>query len=353
MHNDKTRSIENPSEKEPFQSIFVIKKSQQLKGFLMNFLRSCKNAIIVFFFKVIKHFFQKNPQFYYGNYYGSHSSVVLFIKNLLTPRRYFEKTIYGRTFLPALKGKSGPNLMSKSYYKEFSENGILLLDSYRPDIADKLMAKYQQKLQIDPKNEYVRVYPEEHDEDLVSLVGDELLTSLFSAHLNRQPYLRMNTPIELTYPSIDDVDSRNFNPEIKLGAFWHFDTINMLQFHFILEDLSENDTCMIYALKSHRKNNATVCSEDRWFSEEYVTSNYEIKKCIGKKGTVIVFDPNGLHRLRPMRNSKRFLMHVNVTPGNGHLSDVDPSYKVRLSQKTWSNLSSNQKEFYSKAAIQI
>jgi len=55
-----------------------------------------------------------------------------------------------------------------------------------------------------------------------------------------------------------------------------------------------------------------------------MNDNFEIIPCIGESGTLVIFDPNGLHRLDLKLNTFRTHLHLNFLPGN----DVVENSKV-------------------------
>ena len=102
---------------------------------------------------------------------------------------------------------------------------------------------------------------------------------------------------------------------ISLADHWHVDHSVLLNVHVILDDLSENDTCMEYIPYSHNYANMAVP-----YSDEVVSSlNINPIKCVGKKGTVYMHQGNTMHRLNPKVNSNRLLLHFEFTAGSNVL----------------------------------
>ena len=60
---------------------------------------------------------------------------------------------------------------------------------------------------------------------------------------------------------------------------------------------------------------------DWFYSDKYVREKYKTFCANGKKGTVVLFDSNMLHRAYPGTGGRRENLHINFTPGN-HLRDT-------------------------------
>jgi hypothetical protein len=73
---------------------------------------------------------------------------------------------------------------------------------------------------------------------------------------------------------------------------------------------------MLYAKGSHKLHHKNITEADRNYSDDEVRQNFEILKCIGKKGSIIIFDPNGIHKLQMIPNASRMHLHLNFTLGN-------------------------------------
>jgi hypothetical protein len=93
---------------------------------------------------------------------------------------------------------------------------------------------------------------------------------------------------------------------------WHIDTPNLLSFHVLLNDTDENGTRMLYAKGSHRSIRAVAGIR----TEESVLRRFSIFNCCGPKGTLYIFDNNGLHRPHAVANSMRATFEFYFTPGN-------------------------------------
>lgn len=134
------------------------------------------------------------------------------------------------------------------------------------------------------------------------------LISLLGKMYSQQPYYR-NQPIVQTYSF-----SKEHSEDI--AGKWHIDGgLNQITFMLLINDLTENDTHMQFAIKSVNKNHK-ILDRNR-INGKKIESEYEIMKCIGKAGTLFIFQGGmGFHRAVYKKSSTRSVYHVNFTPGH-------------------------------------
>jgi hypothetical protein len=139
------------------------------------------------------------------------------------------------------------------------------------------------------------------------------LISLLGKMYRQQPFYR-NQPIVQTY-SYSDKHSED------IAGKWHIDGgLNQITFMLLINDITEDDTHMQFALKSSHKNHKTLKRSE--MSGKEIESEFEIMKCIGKAGTLYVFQGGmGFHRAVYKKSSTRSVYHVNFTPGHDIQND--------------------------------
>ena len=98
------------------------------------------------------------------------------------------------------------------------------------------------------------------------------------------------------------------------SSIFHTDGYRQVSAMLLLNDLDKNDIHMEYCLKSHKDLPPTF-DRDRILQEK-VSQVFQIKKLIGKKGDIFIFDATGLHRAFHnldvgLKNDYRALIHQN------------------------------------------
>jgi hypothetical protein len=146
---------------------------------------------------------------------------------------------------------------------------------------------------------------------LFSFFTNPRLISLVSEYYGRQAYYR-NLPV-FTQTSVPD--NYATDPTYKFHVDYGLRQVSLMM---LLSDVTESDTHMQYALKSHLDRLPQSMVEDRFsYSDEIVEKKYSLLPLIGKRGTLFIFDAgNGLHRAFPKPNSHRRILHMNLTSGH-------------------------------------
>ena len=306
----------------------------------MNFFRTIiiKNLSLLISYpthKILKILFLKNTSFFYSRYLNSDALIVLILKNIANPKRFFTKLKYGTVkFLPnsLLSGSESPRNPSledkaENYVKKLKRDGFLILNSAHPEIADYILKKHKyfsssQEKKID---EYKNLILDIYDEKISELIVNPLYLSIMSGYYNhRQPFLRTAPVIKITSPLSKRVPtSEALENRSNINCDWHFDTVNMLQIHLLLDDVTEKDTHMLLASGSHLSHRVNLTPRDYCYSDEYVSKKYEIVPVIGKKGTLIIWDSNAIHCANPIPGTTRLHLQTLFTPGNDMLVDLN------------------------------
>jgi len=308
------------------------------------------NAIRVFFNQLIKIIFLRNSKYFYSRYLNSDLLPVSILKNLIAPKRFFLKIKYGSIkFLPSslIAGELKPadlNLDSKAYdyVKKLKDEGLVVFDSAHPELADYINIKYKHFFDsIKPSDQYENLMLNNFDNKLSQLIANPLYLSIMAGYYNnRQPYLRGAPAIKCTSPISPRVPTRELlNARSKFNCDWHYDTVNMLQIHFFLHDLTDRDTHMLLALKTHLHHRVNLTSKDYCYSDEYINDHYKIMPIVGKKGTVVIWDSNAIHCANLIPQKARSFIQVLYSPGNDMLTKIYGSnYGIRTGERDLSKL---------------
>lgn len=140
------------------------------------------------------------------------------------------------------------------------------------------------------------------------LFFNEGICSLLFHYYGRQPYYRNN--ILLKTQEILSSHVKHFQ-----GKFHVDGGLRQLSFMMLLNDITEQDTHMEYAIGSHQtEGHGTL---DRFkYNDSDILTKYPIFKLIGKRGDFFLFDAgNGFHRAVYKEGTVRRILHMNVTSG--------------------------------------
>ncbi|MBI1202257.1 MAG: hypothetical protein GC182_07080 [Rhodopseudomonas sp.] len=278
----------------------------------------------------------KNKDIYYGRYKGTSDTFPLLVKNLMDPFRFLRKVRYGQVpLLPQFMqaGRPYPKAFDKyiedanlmGHFETFRDTGLTVIPEYFPaakcdaliealDIADAFTGEadaYKAADLILQLNELT-----------LSFWLDMPLVAILGKYLQRFPYARNYPNVSVANPNFDSLPTRKVNTphDISLNVGWHFDTVNLVQFAVLLNDVDDTGSCMQVIAGTHRKHHLKLTRDDYWLSDEYVESrDWPVVNCVGKKGTVYIFDSNAYHRLRAVKGKPRSMLKCEFTPGNNTL----------------------------------
>lgn len=132
--------------------------------------------------------------------------------------------------------------------------------------------------------------PFKHCQSFLELALDEFILGVITGYMGKRFMLQQSTASRY-YPC----NKTNF------GSWqWHHDSwgrkINVM---ILFTDVTEKDQYMSYVKQSHKiYHNLERTSVNDRFTEKEVTDmcGYQVFKCLGKAGTVFIFDANGFHR---------------------------------------------------------
>jgi hypothetical protein len=269
-----------------------------------------------------------NKRHYYAgdyNYYGTDSAPFLVVKNLLRPSRFATKLRYGQVLpLPQPFVKTTPfdqrdiDPVSRKHVETLKKDGIVILPGYFADLAKRITDERKlDREHFSPSHSYQQqVIDPVGDEAICDILFDRMLLSVLALYYGSQPYLVDLPGINVAYPNLEHGEL--LKKKASVNQWWHYDMTNQLTIHVLLTDTNEADTAMLVAKRSHRVHHNRIHRDwDYYFSEEYVRDTYQVERCYGPQGTVVVFDSNALHRFDPIKMSFRSHLHLNYSPGNG------------------------------------
>lgn len=278
----------------------------------------------------IRVLFLRDRSLYYEPFYGTDNTAILAIKNILRPQRVLTRLLYGQIFrLPGFICRSRPTPKRtlapgvKEAVEQLRSEGILIL----PSFFEKEARSLNERFSLNPDNYpndggYNRFAVSLKDKDVFSVFTNQFLIDVLAEYYGYQPYLRQLPGINCTSVK-GDINKDGY----KYNTHWHFDTPNLMTAHVLLSDTSEEVSGMLYARSSHKTLRTNLAQDDYWYSEELVRNRFAIEKCVGPIGTLVIFDPNGLHRLDARPNTFRSHLHINFVPGNSIIAEQTISPK--------------------------
>jgi hypothetical protein len=288
-------------------------------------LKFARTLIVNCFFGLMRLSFQRDSQYFYGRYMGTDHKFVLVIKNLIRPKRIIKKFIYGQIFRIPFIFSAGnrteglPELPSEwqKYIDILKRDGIVIIPSFYNKEAKTINEYF--KLNGDefpPNDEYYRLSADINNPNVFNIAVDPMILTILAKYYNCQPYHRTQPSILCTHLDVKKESEKN-----GFNDFWHYDTVNQMTAHILLNDISESDNCMFYAKGSHRTHREYISINDYYYSEEYMNNNFDIIPCVGESGSLVIFDPNGLHRLDQKVKTFRSHMLFLFTPGNDLMTE--------------------------------
>lgn len=222
---------------------------------------------------------------------------------------------------------------AKEWLEQMRVNGIVKIEEEKfAELADYLDSRYFSKLEsqgggnldakdlgpdlfaLDINNEAYKKWGIEiscnisfKEPVLGLLLLDSDLTATLYNYLRRQPYYRNQPALQKT--SHKGEDHQGYGKH-------HVDNLHQISFMLLISEQTEKDTHMEYALGSNRR---PILRQGIYITPKEAreqAKNYPTFKCIGKKGTLFVFDTSGVHRPYLLPGSPRKMLHLNVTTGH-------------------------------------
>ena len=157
------------------------------------------------------------------------------------------------------------------------------------------------------------------DKQLAPLLLSPDILGVFYHYYGRQPYYRNETFIhEMRYAGVNPLNNGSF----------HTDQLKQVSMMLLVSDVTEADTHMELAVGSHRRpylwdgisldaQEATALLNER---------QYELMHCVGKQGTLFIFDSIAIHRAAYKPGTVRRILHANINTGarrNPFIDDIE------------------------------
>jgi hypothetical protein len=272
---------------------------------------------------------------FYARYFGCDNPALLVLKNLVNPSRFASKLAYGTVALlpdslrkgePPPERETDPQVLAQA--RELGERGVVVLEGARPDMADHILASYAEFVgSVQPAQRYYNLVLRDIDQAILEFITDPRLLRVMAAHYNgRQPYLRAAATLKSTWPAADrDGTRKAAGARSELNVDWHYDTVNMVQIHFLLNDLTAEDTHMAYVTGQARTHRVPLTPEDYAYSDEYIARHYQTVPFVGRKGTILLWDSNAPHAAIVRKGRRRDFLQLLYSPGNNILA-LDPRF---------------------------
>ncbi len=302
-----------------------------------------------------------DKDYFRDGFRGDDRAIMLGMRNLFFPEKFIEKIRYNQVLpLPSIFTKSKPlpehdkSSAVMDAVNTLRRDGILILPSYAVKAADFLTAKYG----LTPTkekygNNYGVVNDNAPDPVVVDYLADPFLLSVVGEYQRVQPFLRMVPAVCEAYSSVNTEEvlamqrenyTGRLDNNVRFNVPWHFDTVNLINIHLLLNDVPPTGTRMLYAKGSHKKHHLNLSDDEASFSEKYVRDHYEIVDCAGPRGTAVIFDANGIHRMSPEKGAYRAFYGQMITPGN-NVIDIHP---LDIPENTLAHMSSLQRNYFSR-----
>lgn len=292
-------------------------------------LRGLIEDMVYLFLQVV----HRDRKYYYSIYYGSNNTLMLLLKNFLRPKRFLTKFIYGQIVpLPVAisRGQALPKFTPSSdaidICSQLKRTGVVVLPGAYQDVASYLIEKFNLRSECyQPSNNYQSKTGQSGGEqwlkplgrEVLGLMVDDLVLQVMGLYWGRQPYVRNQAALAICMPGFDQKTTREtLMSKENLNMGWHYDTVNMLQFAILLNDVSPSGTHMQVGRGTHRAHRVNMGKYDYFYSDEFARDSCESISFVGPVGTACLFDSNAIHRLFAVKSSPRIWVKVEYTPGN-------------------------------------
>lgn len=207
---------------------------------------------------------------------------------------------------------------SQRHLEALKADGIVRFDRNFAALADHVRQRYLSPESALPADAPLRRNGLEishsvsfSDEVLHEVFFDSEICAIICNYYCRQAYYRDN-------PTVHQERFTSDSMPLVSGVF-HSDGYRQVSFMLLLSNLTLSDTHMEYAMGSHREQQPSYDRAE--IDQATVPREFKIAHVVGRKGTLFIFDTEGLHRGAHQRNGLRQILHVNVTTGTIPFTD--------------------------------
>lgn len=147
---------------------------------------------------------------------------------------------------------------------------------------------------------------------------DPDLLNLAASYFRRTPFLT-EADFRRVLP-LDMAEHERQNEKFGKGhssSHWHYDTHGReLKVMIYLTDVGPEDQNFVFLLGSHRGFRSAKYEKSRLNDQQVEAMGHEMLECFASAGTAVVFDSNGIHRLRRRNTTRnRDSVTFNYHPG--------------------------------------
>lgn len=201
-----------------------------------------------------------------------------------------------------------------SLVNKLRRDGVLILPEMFP-VSMEVRNAVSQLTYLDKQKYWVNTDPCSIHPSVSVFAADGHLLSIVADYFHRKPFLS-----EGDYRKVLPLDLKaheQIDPKFKQGyssSHWHYDLrARSLKVMIYLTDVGEDDQNFAYC-KGTQHGFRSMKYEKSRFTDEQM-KDADVLECYGKAGTVIIFDPNGIHRLRRKPTRARETITLNYHPG--------------------------------------
>lgn len=223
-----------------------------------------------------------------------------------------------------------------SLIQQLRRHGLIMLPGFldkarllrtQASIAGQFAAMLGKEMEFRPdQHDYSCRQPLAISPELAEAAIDADLLNLVSGYFRRKPFLS-ESDFRRVLP-LDLAEHERRNAKFAKGyspSHWHHDLHGReLKAMIYLTDVGPADQDFAYCLGSHTGFRSTKYENSRFTDAQVETMKLEILECLAPAGTAIVFDTNGIHRLRRRNTRIRDSVTFNYHPGR--MCQISPQH---------------------------
>ncbi len=265
-----------------------------------------------------------NRHLYYGNYYHNNGKIHRYIKMLFRWDRWIILLKY-----KILSKQPRVNIDNSMMplVNRLKSDGVIFIENFAngKECDEILTLESNKKVEYRSSDGSITQYKYVPlSRNLMSIWIDSRIREIVSNYFGRKVF-------GATYPHIHSINPLTSSPSSKeckahsqINASWHYDNPLYISCFLLLHDVGMKDSHMQVLKGTHRVCNVNFSERDRYLSDEYVNKKkFDTIDCVGKKGTLVIFDATVFHRLKNVRNSPRTAFKFEISCGN----DLNMNYK--------------------------